>query len=288
MTTKSATCKRCGNKEVLEQPDPQQGLHIICKPCGDFSLFKCDTLESAGIPAETIAQARKLAEIKKTTTTNLEHLVETNSKNEKRTCTTRERQLTQRALRRLEAEALTDPTARVSLLGTEDTNTVSKMISMTERLFLYMQEDLPVIERLQRENTAQTQNKAEEESALELRELQQQLRHKQETQETTKKETSKIENLRRKIAREQKEHEPKILEAQKSLADMQGSTETETQAAKARHEQFVAMTNVFPPHKQETPDSPSSYVRSLIEQMKKEINRLAGEAAKHQQYEKHK
>ena len=94
-----------------------------------------------------MVQARKLAEIKKNTTTNLEHLLETNSKHEKRTCTNRERQLTQRALRRLEAEALTDPTARLSLLGTEDTDTVSRMISTAEKLFLYIQEDLPVIER---------------------------------------------------------------------------------------------------------------------------------------------
>ena len=191
LVTERATCKKCGLKGVLEHTDPQQGIHIICKPCGDFSLFKCDTLESAGLPAETIAQAIKLAEIKKSTTTNLEHLLEKNVQGEYRTCTARERQLTQRALFRLEAEALVDPTVRVSLLGTEDKNIVSSMIAMTGRLFMYMQEDLPEIEK-------QAYIKAERESATELRELQQHLRQKHEAAENSRRGNNKIENLRKK------------------------------------------------------------------------------------------
>ena len=201
LTTEGATCAQCGNKGVSDKRDPQQGLNIICKTCGDKSLIQCDTMESAGIPTEIIEQAHKLVEIKKTATTNLEHLLETNSKNETRTCTARERQLTQTALRRLEVEGLSDQTASISLIGTGDKNTVQKTIAMMEKLFLFMQEDLPEIEqRLHRVNTEQAQTReVEGGSALELKALQQQLRNKQETQETTKEEEARVDKQRKQM-----------------------------------------------------------------------------------------
>ena len=199
LATEGATCPQCGTKGVSDKRDPQQGLNIVCPKCNNMSLIHCDTMESAGIPTELVEQAQKLMEIKKAATTNLEHLLEKNSKEERRTCTARERQLTQTALRRLEVEGLheQDQDASISLIGTGDREVVLKIIAMGERLFFLMQEDLPEIERIHQAKKEQAQAQtSEEENALELKALQQQLR---ERQETTQEEAVKIDKLRRKM-----------------------------------------------------------------------------------------
>ena len=109
LQTVGVTCPRCGTKGTLGTSDPQhqaytqQGICITCYKCGDI-LVQCDTMETAGIPTELIEQAHKLLEIKRASSANLEHLLETDSKGQKRSCTTRENQITQTSFWKLERE----------------------------------------------------------------------------------------------------------------------------------------------------------------------------------------
>ena len=172
------------------------------------------------------------------------------------------------------------------------------MTATMEKLFMYMQEDLPILEEKlglikdKAEKEAQSllplsesHSNKEAEGGLSLGQLQQKLRQERETQEAAKSGTVREEHLKRKLTKEQKEHEPMLLDAQNQITAMQGSLEAVTQVAQTRHEQLVTLTNIFLPHKQDPTGGAGSYVRDLHETLKREIDRLAGEQAKHQQYE---
>ena len=200
LSTVGVTCPTCGNKGTLETREPQQGISIICQTCNSTPLLQCDTMESAGIPTE-IEQAQKLVGVKQAATATLGEHLETNSKGGKRTCTTRERQITQIALRRLEVEGLNeqDQEAGISLIGTGNREVLMKTIAMGEKLFYYMQEDIPEIARIQQEKQiiGRQQQETTDQRAEALKALNQQIRERQQ-QDTAQDEASKIDKLKKK------------------------------------------------------------------------------------------
>ena len=305
LQTEGVTCKQCGNHTTCkpENIDTAQGIHILCTTCSTpqapYSLFRCHTLESAGVPEDAITQAKKLAEIKKAVTTGMEQHLETNTQQGRRACTTRERQLVQAAIKRLEEEGLANPgtntgqaEVRAALMGTAHEDTTRHMLGTLDKLCLYMQEDLPAMEdRLEKirdraEKAAQA--KQETDQAQALKQLQQQLRQKADTQAT-----EQMDTLRKSINREQKGHEQLLLEAQNRITQLQEGLTSVTKTTQTRHEQLTDYTGIFLPHKP-TPGAGeanlqgamySSYTANLIGRLKEEINRLAGEQDKHKRYE---
>ena len=134
-------------------------------------------MESAGIPAELIEYAYKLVDIKEKATNNLGQHLETNQTGKKRTCTKRDRQLTHQAFAKLEAEGTQDSDIGESLIGTKNLGepsrttlakgltTIKDIVELGEKMFCYMQEDLPEI--LQQTNKTQ-----EVDTAQQLKEMQ--------------------------------------------------------------------------------------------------------------------
>ena len=154
LKTEGVTCVKCGTKITLDPSNPQhyanaqQGIELSCAKC-NICLVQCDTMESAGVPTELIAQAHKLVEIKRTSTATLGHHFEPDSKGQKRTCTTRERQITRTAFWRLEDEGLknNDKEASISLIGTGDPDIIRKVLKLGEKIFCYIQENIPEIQQ---------------------------------------------------------------------------------------------------------------------------------------------
>ena len=205
LATEGMTCVKCGKKTTLNLNNPyhyaniQKGLGLSCSQCNTY-LVQCNTMESAGIPTERIEYAHKLVEIKHKTTGTLGQHLETNSEGQKRTCTARERQLTQTAYWKLEEEGLRDNEVSISLIGTGDHDAIKKVLKLGESLFCYMQEDLPALQ--QQTKHAQPQ----EDTTLALKALNQRIR---EQDEATKAEGNKINKLHKRINREHHTHEEK-------------------------------------------------------------------------------
>jgi len=192
-------------------------------------------METAGIPTELIDLAHKLVKIKGASTATLGHLLELDSQGQKRTCTTRESQITQTSFWRLEREGLNNKDIEVckSLLGTGDIGVVEKVIKLGEQLFCYMQEDLPAITN---RTQGQGQTSPTEDNALALRELNQQIREKGGAAQG---EINKRNRLANKITKAQRSHEPMIVEIRSNLNDLQTNTQTAQTTLSNRHNQLT-------------------------------------------------
>ena len=178
-------------------------------------LAQCNTMESAGIPAELIEYAYKLVNVKHKATENLGQYLEINKKENQRRCTKRYRQLTQRAFYKLETEGMQDSEVGISLIGTADTNVIKNVLNLGRSMFCYMQEDLPEIH--QQTGGAQ----ASEDTTLALKKMNQKIRDSEDARAEQAQQRKENSRTIKDLKRENQTHAEKVVEIKTNLENIE-------------------------------------------------------------------
>ena len=272
--TEGLTCTECGTTTTLDtqNTDMHKGISISCSQC-KTSLAQCKTMESAGISPEFIEHAHKLVEIKRNATENLGQYLETNKAGKQRTCTTRDRQLTQRAFYKLEAEGIQDSEVGVSLIGTANTNIIKDIVNLGHSMFCYMQEDLP--ELLQQTNKAQASDTTQA-----LKEMNQKIRDNEQARAEQAQHRKDFSKTMKDVKKENQTHAEKVIEIKAHLEDIEMKSAQAQTALTGRLQQLTQMTDPI------TQTDYREEALMMAGELGKELGRLNREIEKHNQFEK--